>query len=189
MMNEIFIAEFEEFLEKQQLSNFSFNNYSKKDFNIGKANVVKHIRNSNYERTDFLWKVVLFSLSSKFLYNFSKENYRLICDYYCDVYDCGDHLLRYVFRHKLAFLDDLIMCLSAEDYRLYLNHYHSKVDYYVEFFVSIFCRIDQDLFNVNSIQKLKMHLNDDYFKEEFSNKEGDLTCEIFKALENKLKNI
>ncbi|UOE39692.1 hypothetical protein [Chryseobacterium oryzae] len=188
-MNQNFVSEFQEFLEERQLLNYSYSNFFKREFSLKKTELIKYIRNSNFERVDFLWKILLFSVSSKFLYNFSKENYRLICDYYCDVYNCEDQILRYVFRYKLKSLDELAEGLSAENYRLYYNHCHSKVDDYAEFFVSIFYKIDQNLFNVNSSQKLKRHFEDDYFKEEFSDKGGDLTNEIFKALENKLKHM
>lgn len=188
-MNKNFISEFEEFLQERQLPDYYYSDFLKIDFSLKRAELIKYIRNSNFERIDFLWKTLLFSLSSKFLYNFSKENYRLICDYYCDVYKCGNNILRYVFRYKLTFLDELVEGLSAEDYRLYYNHCHSKVDDYVEFFLSVFYKIDQNLFNVNSVHKLKIHLQDDYFKEEFSDKDGTLTNEIFKVLENKIKHI
>lgn len=188
-MNKNFISEFEEFLQERQLPDHYYSDFLKIDFSLKRAELIKYIRNSNFERIDFLWKTLLFSLSSKFLYNFSIENYRLICDYYYVVYKCDIHILRYIFRHKLKFLDELAEGLSAENYRLYYNYCHSQVDCYVEFFISVLSKIDQDLFNINSILKLKLHLNDDYLKEEFSDKDGDLTNEIFKALENKLKYI
>jgi hypothetical protein len=191
MINENFILEFEKFLEKNR-SRYYYgfdDSFYKVQFSLKKALIIECLRNSNYKEIDSLWKILLFSLSSKFIYNYSKANYRLICDYYYNAYDFNGNILKFIYGQKLKFVDELTQGLNLEDFKLYYQNCNSKVDHYVDFFISVLTRIDQDLFNVKSIQNLKTHLYDDYFKEEFSNKDGDLTNMIFKTLENKLKHI
>ena len=162
--------------------------HTKIEWEILKSDKVKvqYYFESNPEKFDFLWKAILFSLYSQVIYTYSLENYKYINDYFSEKYSTSD-ILKKVSRRKLnLFIDQICRARFANSYNDFFNYSTKRMSDYVKFFIQIssyievpYCKIDFNKLLLSIIEEQK-------FKEEFSNDKIDLSNLFLRELQEEL---
>lgn len=138
------------------------------------------------EKFDFLWKAILFSLYSQIIYTYSLDNYKYINDHFSEKYGTRDILTK-VSRNKLNFfIDQICRARFANSYNDFFNYSTKRMTDYVKFFIQISSHIEVAYCKIDFNKLLLSIIEEQKFREEFSNENIDLSNIFLRELQEEL---
>lgn len=157
----------------------------RKDWRIRKVDFIQYIESGENE-IDFLWHAIIFNLFSRTIYSFSMDNYKYCNDFLQWKYGHHD-IMNKICMYKLKnFIDDNCRILPHNLHDKFYTYSTKKIPIYSQEFIDLVMFFGKECCDYNYRTLINEVINDSFFKEEFSEKENDLSNIFFKTLSSQI---
>ena len=164
-----------------EVNRYYYSHGEKKEWRLSKENVIQYLKSGDDE-IDFLWHSVVFNLFSKTLYSYSPENYKYCNDFIQWKYGHYDVLHKVYMGKFKNFIDDNCRKVPSELHEEFYNYSKNKIDVYCKYFLGLIVLFAEEVCELNYQNLLNNAKEKDFFKEEFSTSENDLSYIFIRTL-------
>lgn len=158
-------------------------------WNLSKKQAITRLSEQLETATDFIWCATSFSLVTKMIFHYSRQDYTYLTDYYYWKTN-GKNVFRKRYAHKMSWMTESVFFFLPEKLKNPVHRHSIKnIDEYTVFLLQIFEDIRKDLVGIDTDYILKKAVKDVNFTNEFSDKPESLSYKYLHSLAEKINLI